>query len=346
MSNRSSSLTAVAINQAKLGFAISVLMLALAWVGSVAAHEVRPGYIDIVETADDQYDIKWKQPVRDSQDRVAGLGLRPVFPVNCAAIGEHDVVRRPGALVERFRLRCAGGLIGQPLGVEGLQRTITDVFVHIKMRDNTAFGVRLTPQEPVIILGAEAQSVWSYLAIGFEHLVLGFDHILFIIGLALVAAGWRRLIWVVTAFTLAHSITLALSVFDLVRVPPAAIEAVIALSIIYVALEIGRTRSDMLVTRYPQAIAFMFGLVHGFGFAGVLSEIGLPRGEVALALLLFNIGLEIGQLAVIALLACMGIAAVRLGLQRFRPLFYTVTSLAMGGIASFWVITRSVSIFI
>ncbi len=321
-----------------------VVMMALSLL-SAQAHEVRPGYIDILETTADHYDVKWKQPVKDAQDSVTGLGLRPVFPTNCQAVGTHDVVRRPGVLVERFQLHCAGGLMGQPLGVEGLQRTITDIFVHLKTVQGEILGFRLTPEAPVIVLGQDSQSVWSYFTLGVEHLALGLDHILFIIGLALVTTHWRRLFWVVTAFTLAHSITLALSIFDIMRVPPAAIEAVIALSIIYVALEIGRPDPNALATRYPQFIAFLFGLVHGFGFAGVLSEIGLPRGETALALLLFNMGLEVGQFIVIAIILMLGGLAARWHLQVYRGQFYTATSIILGGIASFWVLTRSIAIF-
>jgi len=311
---------------------------------SVQAHEVRPGYIDITETAPELFDIKWKQPVRAGQEGVRGLGLRPVFPTNCAPHGEARMVRRPGVLVERFELQCAGGLVGQVLGIEGLRRTITDVFVSLKPFEGEMITTRLTPEQPAITLGAANQSVWTYFSLGVEHLLLGIDHILFIIGLALVAHNFRRLFWVVTAFTLAHSITLALSVFELVRVPAAAIEVIIALSIIYVALDIGRGDDRSLLSRYPQLIAFLFGLVHGFGFAGVLAEIGLPRGDVALALALFNMGLEVGQLGVVCAMGAVAFVSIRLGAARYRASFYEATSIAMGGIATFWVLSRTATI--
>lgn len=273
------------------------------FISSVAAHEVRPGYIEITETAQDNFDIIWKQPVRSAgANAVAGLGLRPVFPVNCARLGDSRMRRQPGALVESFSLTCEGGLFGQSIGVEGLQRTITDVLVQLALVDGGRYSLRLTADAPVQQFAGGGTFLMAYFGLGVEHLIFGLDHILFVLGLVLLVAGWRRLIYVITAFTVAHSLTLALSMLGNISAPSAVVEAIIALSILFVAVELTQApeKRSALATHYPQAVAFGFGLLHGFGFAGMLGAIGLPRDVELAALALFNIGLEAGQLLVVA----------------------------------------------
>lgn len=269
---------------------------------SVAAHEVRPGYIEIVETKRDYYDITWKQPVRPRGNQIAGLGLRPIFPTNCTRVRDSQFIPRPGALLENFTLQCVGGLPGQIIGVEGLQKTITDVFVRLELLDGGQITLRLTATHPAQKITGGGLVLQSYFTLGVRHLLGGADHILFVLGLVLLVVSWRRLFWVITAFTLAHSLTLALSILDVFRLPSAPVEAMIALSILFVAVELTRSPSarSPIAERFPQVIAFGFGLLHGFGFAGVLYEIGLPRAATISALALFNIGLEVGQLMLVA----------------------------------------------
>jgi hypothetical protein len=202
------------------------------------AHEVRPGYIEITEVARDSFDIVWKQPVRSAgANAVAGLGLRPVFPENCARLGDSRMRRLPGALVEKFSLTCYGGLFGQSVGVEGLQRTITDVLVQLALIEGGRYSLRLTADAPVQTFSGGGTFLMAYFGLGVEHLVLGLDHILFVLGLVLLVQGWRSLIWVITAFTLAHSLTLGLSMLGRISAPSAVVEAIIALSILFVAIE-------------------------------------------------------------------------------------------------------------
>lgn len=309
------------------------------------AHEVRPGYIEITEVARDSFDIVWKQPVRSAgANAVAGLGLRPVFPENCARLGDSRMRRLPGALVEKFSLTCDGGLFGQSIGVEGLQRTITDVLVQLALIDGGRYSLRLTADAPVQTFSGGGTFLMAYFGLGVEHLVFGLDHILFVLGLVLLVQGWRSLIYVITAFTLAHSLTLGLSMLGRISAPSAVVEAIIALSILFVAIELLQPpeKRSALAARYPQAMAFGFGLLHGFGFAGVLGEIGLPRDVELAALALFNIGLEVGQLLVVAamVLFIRFVKPALLAHEKWAPALQQVPIIAIGGISVYWLLDR------
>ena len=309
------------------------------------AHEVRPGYIEITEVARDSFDIVWKQPVRSAgANAVDGLGLRPVFPENCARLGDSRMRRLPGALVEKFSLTCYGGLFGQSVGVEGLQRTITDVLVQLALIEGGLYSLRLTADAPVQTFSGGGTFLMAYFGLGVEHLVLGLDHILFVLGLVLLVQGWRSLIWVITAFTLAHSLTLGLSMLGRISAPSAVVEAIIALSILFVAIELLQPpeKRSALAARYPQAMAFGFGLLHGFGFAGVLGEIGLPRDVELAALALFNIGLEVGQLLVVAamVLFMRFVKPALLAHEKWAPALQQVPIIAIGCISVYWLLDR------
>lgn len=305
------------------------------------AHEVRPGYIEINERAPDRFDIIWKQPVRDlGPGEVAGLGLRPVFPENCSRAADSIMQRRPGVLIERFSLICTGGLIGQQLGVEGLRRTITDVFVQLHMLDDSSATLRLTAENPAQQFAGGGTFLAAYFGLGVEHLIFGLDHILFVLGLVMLVKGWRALVYVITAFTLAHSITLALAMLADVSAPSAVVEAIIALSILFLAMELLRPEAErsLLATRYPHFVAFGFGLLHGFGFAGVLGDIGLPRDLAAPALALFNIGLEVGQLLVVVL--ALGAGRFLAPIVARKPVLAEAPIVVIGGVSVYWLIDR------
>ena len=321
------------------------LFFLLAFLVPAHAHEVRPGYIEITEVARDSFDIVWKQPVRSAgANAVAGLGLRPVFPENCARLGDSRMRRLPGALVEKFSLTCDGGLFGQSIGVEGLQRTITDVLVQLALIDGGRYSLRLTADAPVQTFSGGGTFLMAYFGLGVEHLVFGLDHILFVLGLVLLVHGWRSLIYVITAFTLAHSLTLGLSMLGRISAPSAVVEAIIALSILFVAIELLQPpeKRSALAARYPQAMAFGFGLLHGFGFAGVLGEIGLPRDVELAALALFNIGLEVGQLLVVAamVLFMRFVKPALLAHEKWAPALQQVPIIAIGGISVYWLLDR------
>ncbi|MGB0478354.1 MAG: HupE/UreJ family protein, partial [Parvibaculales bacterium] len=172
-----------------------VILLGALLLAPAAAHEVRPGYIEINETERDRFEVIWKQPVRSAGvGAVAGLGLRPVFPENCRRMGDSVMRRQPGALLEKFSLHCDGGLFGQSIGVEGLQRTITDVLVQMALLDGGRHSLRLTANAPVQQFAGGGTFLLAYFGLGVEHLVFGPDHILFVLGLVLLVTGWRRLV--------------------------------------------------------------------------------------------------------------------------------------------------------
>ena len=330
-----------------------VILLGALLLVPAAAHEVRPGYIEINETERDRFEVIWKQPVRSAGvGAVAGLGLRPVFPENCRRMGDSVMRRQPGALLEKFSLHCDGGLFGQLIGVEGLQRTITDVLVQMALLDGRRHSLRLTANAPVQQFAGGGTFLLAYFGLGVEHLLFGPDHILFVLGLVLLVSGWRRLVYVITAFTLAHSLTLGLSMLGRISAPSAVVEAIIALSILFVAIELLQRpeKRSPLAQNYPQAMAFGFGLLHGFGFAGMLAAIGLPRDVEIWALALFNIGLEVGQLLVVAvILLFMHYVKPRLmtALARHEKGAPAVTQIVlqtplifMGGISVYWLLDR------
>ncbi len=326
--------------------ALLIVHLLLAFVATpAAAHEVRPGYLEFRQTADDAYDVFWKVPGLGENLR---LGLYPELPATCRSVSEPRAAMVNGAFTERWAIRCAGGLAQGRIGIKGLSVTMTDVLVRIERLDGTAQVTRLTPSAASFVVEAASgamQIARTYLVLGMEHILGGFDHLLFVLALLILVQGVRRLIVTVTAFTLAHSITLAGATLGFVHVPGPPVEATIALSIVFVAAEIVRGRESQagLTQRFPWLVAFVFGLLHGFGFAGALSEVGLPQTAIPVALLCFNVGVEIGQIlfigCVIASLALARRVARRSGVQ--APTWaWRVPPYAIGSFAMFWVIQR------
>ena len=312
---------------------------------AAAAHEVRPGYLELSESAPNRFAVVWKQPLRaGGSPGIAGRRLRidPVFPDSCLSSAVAPPELTSGALLERFSLDCADGLVGQSLGVDGLARTLTDVLLRIHFRDGRSLTHLLRPESPTLFIAPEQSSaVLTYLRMGVEHLIFGYDHILFVVGLLFLVRGPRQLLQVVTSFTVAHSITLALSSLNVLTLAPAPVEAGIALSLLFLASELMRPRVQRspLASRRPWLMSFGFGLLHGFGFAGALAEIGLPGDAAALALLLFNLGVEIGQLLIIAAVLggvwLVGIAGVRVPSAVVRA-----PIVLMGVLSAYWLIER------
>jgi hydrogenase/urease accessory protein HupE len=232
--------------------------------------------------------------------------------------------------------------------IDGLDRTSTDVLVRFDFADGISEARRLTPGDPSFIVPTQPsrfEVVRTYFLLGVEHILLGIDHLLFVLALMLLVKGMGRIIWTVTAFTLAHSLTLAGATLGFVQMPGPPIEAAIALSIVFVASEIIHSRrgNPGLTERYPWVVAFTFGLLHGFGFAGALAEIGLPQASIPMALLFFNVGVEVGQLLFIAsLLAIFALARqITRRINVPQPAWAcAVPPYAIGSVAAFWVIQR------
>ncbi len=315
-------------------------LLLLCCLGALGAHahEVRPAYLELTETAPGQFDVLWKVPALGD----AVLTLQPVLPQACKTRAPATRLNVGGALLERWGIDCgASGIAGGSLRIDGLATTLTDVLVRVVFLSGGVNSQILRPNaaefrvDPTI----GAPPLAGYARLGVEHILFGIDHLAFVLALLLIVRGTARIVATITAFTVAHSITLGLAALGFVHVPQAPVEAAIALSILFVALEITRARggSPGITQTRPWLIAFVFGLLHGFGFAGALAEVGLPANDIPLALLLFNIGVEIGQLLFVA--AALIILAIgrRFATPAWLP---TAAAYAIGAMASFWVIER------
>jgi hydrogenase/urease accessory protein HupE len=317
------------------------LLASLAVAPSTArAHEVRPGYLELRETEPGLFATTWKVPALGDYR----LAIEPKFPAFCRAVGETMTAQADNAFIERGRIRCLQSLAGAPIEIRGLEATQTDVLVRIESVDGAVETGRLTPSQPEFIVPTQPTYVavfWTYFQLGVEHILTGVDHLLFVLCLVLLVRTVRKLVATVTAFTIAHSITLAAATLGFVHVPAAPVEATIALSIVFLASELLRDPANRstITQGYPWVVAFSFGLLHGLGFAGALAEIGLPQGEIPLSLFAFNIGVECGQLAFIAAILSAGYLARRL-LPRTPIWAFRAAAYGIGCTASFWIFER------
>ena len=325
-----------------------LLLLLLCFVGFApvaSAHEVRPAYLELRQTGPETYDVLWKVPALNDELR---FGIYVALPPGSINLSEPRGTFVDRAFIERWTVKRSGGLTGGTILIDGLSATAIDVLVRVERLDGATELTRLTPSAPSFVVQdtpSNVDVVRSYLAMGVEHILGGIDHLLFVLALLIITRGSWRLIKTVTAFTVAHSITLSLAVLGFVHVPSAPVEAVIALSIVFVAAEIlrGRRGRPGLTESAPWVVAFTFGLLHGFGFAGALTEIGLPRLDIPLALFSFNMGVEIGQLLFIAAVFAVG-AIARQVTRRIafpRPAWSScVVPYGIGGVAAFWLLQR------
>lgn len=318
---------------------VAALLAALS--PSAFAHDVRPAYLELRQTGPETYDALWKVPARGDDLR---LGIYAELPAESVQLGEPRGWRAGDAWLERWSLSCPGGLTGRTIRIRGLSSTPAEVLVRIERLDGSTQIARLTPASPSFVVAAAPralQVVAAYAGLGVRHILTGADHLLFVLALILLTSGGWRLVQTVTAFTVAHSITLSAAALGFVHVPQPPVEAVIALSILLVAAEIVRRRAGAagLAGRWPWLVALSFGLLHGLGFAGALSEIGLPPGHVPLALLCFNLGVEAGQLLFIGA-ALLLIALVRRAPWRPPAWMQLAPPYAIGGVAAFWILQR------
>ncbi|MGX7951560.1 HupE/UreJ family protein [Tsuneonella sp. HG249] len=306
------------------------------------ADELRPGFVELRQTGESRWSLGWKQPlVTRGEPKL----VVPLLPANCRLVdGPHQRLAAL-ALIGSAALECRGELSGKRAGYSVILGG-GDALLRVAPLGGPVQSYRLTVDAPSVFVAGQAPpvQVWrTYGLLGIEHILAGWDHLLFVIALVLlVRRGWA-VAQAVTAFTIAHSLTLVGTTLGLIGLPGRPVEAVIALSILFLALELVRPRDGpSLTVRYPWAIAFAFGLFHGFGFAGALREIGLPEGEVPAALLAFNLGVEAGQLAVVAgVLALLG-AVRRIALPALAP-GVRIAGYGVGITASYWLIERLVA---
>lgn len=309
------------------------------------AHESRPAYLEINETAPDRYEILWRTPTLSGM-RLPVVLTMPAEAKNVVNPVQHDL---GDSSLERRIVDIPGGIAGKRIVFTGLQATITDVLARVQLRDVPQTTNLVRPSQPWIEIERREGPLavaGAYIVHGIEHILLGYDHLLFVFALILIVPSLRVLFWTITSFTLAHSITLALATLGVVHVPGPPVEATIALSILLLACEIVRIHRGQtsLTQRWPWLVAFTFGLLHGFGFAGALSEIGLPVGDIPLALFAFNVGVELGQLifisAVLAFLALVRRLPLPKVVAQRAPTFVTY---AIGTLAAFWFVERVAS---
>ena len=328
--------------------ALILFMISLSGFGTVACgHALQPGYLELHLVDTDLYSVLWKKPA----NRGKPMAISAVLPANCDHAIPPQSVWDGMAYLARWTAHCAGGLEGGEIRIDGLDQTSTDVLVRFDFNDGTVESRRLTSGNSSFIIPAipsPFEVVHTYLVLGFKHILEGIDHLMFVLALLILVNGMRRLVITVTAFTLAHSLTLVGATLGLVQVPGPPVEATIALSIMFVASEIMHSRAGNagLTEKYPWVVAFIFGLLHGLGFAGALAQIGLPQSSIPTALLFFNVGVEIGQLFFIACVFSI-IALCRTILNRIsmpRTVWISnVPPYLIGSAAAFWTIQRLVN---
>jgi hydrogenase/urease accessory protein HupE len=320
----------------KVIITIAFLMLAA---GSYA-DEIRPGYLSLEEQVNDVFAITWKQP---QYKGTAPLNIQ--LPDNCTSQSEVSSRSIRGATVAKWMVSCPAGISGTHIAVDGLLATETDVLLQIRWSDSSNNSIILTPSKPSYLitgLTPTSEVVSSYFLFGIEHILTGTDHLLFVFALLLIVTNTRKLIVTITSFTFAHSITLAASTLNLFQLPQQPVEAAIALSIMFLAAEIvhGKRGHPGAAARWPWLIAFIFGLLHGFGFAGALAELGLPQDAIPLALIFFNLGVEAGQLLFVGSIIILGAILQKVTMSLHTEKFQTISVYIIGGLASFWMIQR------
>ena len=314
-----------------------LLLIALA--APARADELRPGYLELTQRDASHWDLIWKAPI------LGGLATRsrPALPDFCK-VTPGPVRLEGAALVATARLDCARSLDGTSIGLTGMESSFTDALLRVAPLGRPVQAERLTPDRPMVtikVVPDRWQVARTYTLLGAQHILTGYDHLLFVVALVLLLTRGWVVVRAATAFTIAHSLTLAGTTLGFFGLAQAPVEALIALSIVFLSVEIVKQQGDAprLSERITWVVAFLFGLLHGFGFAGALREIGLPEGDVPVALLTFNLGVEAGQLVIIA--ACLALIAL---LRRFAQLTLrpatVLATYGIGTIASFWFIER------
>ena len=322
------------------------LILSAALWGDALAHESQPGLLELRQLGPERYEVIWRAPIYYGRPHPAELQL----PADWLTVGEPTMRQLPDSALHRRVVDVPGGSIdGSLVRFPGLEATITDVFVRISRLDGSEASLVVRPTQPYAQLRGERPwyvAAGEYVVLGFNHILMGIDHLLFVLGLLIIVRGTRMLIKTITAFTVAHSVTLAAATLGYASVPGPPLNAASALSILFLGPEILRVwRGQTSFTiRHPWVVAFGFGLLHGFGFASGLSTVGMPRAEIPLALLMFNIGVELGQLAFVFLMLLLvrAFRVLELHWPRWAEL---LPGYAVGSLGAFWTIQRTVMMF-
>ncbi len=318
---------------------ILVLLLLLCITAISSAHEIRPAYLQITETDNNTYNIFWKVPaIRDVVPDIV-----PVFPKEYTLESLANPQVRKDGIVYFYALRGRESLAGKQIEIKGLSETMIDALVNIEYANGENATILLQAGKNAGIIPGKtekSQVIKTYTILGVEHILFGIDHLLFVLALIIITKGFRKILKTITAFTVAHSITLSMAVLGYANVPGPPVEAIIALSIVFLAVEILKNINgeQTLTSRKPWLVAFSFGLLHGFGFAGALAEVGLPQADIPLALAFFNVGVELGQIGFVI----VTLIAIRLlSLYKSWPIILRkVPAYLIGSTAMFWMIER------
>jgi len=324
-------------------FSLMIFMLVVCSTSAVA-HRLQPAYMELSEQGVGNFSVLWKRPLVGNQP----MGIYPVFPKACKNITEPVLIPSDAFSLERWLVDCGEeGLANKPIKIDGLVRTVTDTLLRVEMADGSMHTSILRPDSPSFIVPEKPSKLkvaGAYLGLGVEHILGGFDHLLFVLGLLLIVRKSMLLVKTITAFTLAHSVTLAMAALGFVHVPQTPVEAVIALSILFLATELAKQhRGEIgLTSKAPWLVALSFGLLHGFGFAGALTEIGLPQTDIPLALLFFNVGVEVGQLMFVAAVLVVQMFIRKLAVK--WPVWVDqLPAYIIGSLAAFWFVQRTLS---
>jgi hypothetical protein len=321
------------------------LLASVSWLLGAAlahAHPLAPALLELREHGAGRVEVKFKTPAK----RLSGTNLVPLLPESCSMAGPPTFERDGAAVVEQYAVACNASLAGARVGIRGLEASPTDVLLRVELADGRHIQSVLRSSEPSLVIPERPSRLAvlrDYVRLGVEHIASGFDHLLFVFGLlVLVAARTKPLLKTVTAFTLGHSVTLSLAVLGFVAFPSGLVELAIAGSIFVLGAELAQSphAPPSRLRRFPWAMAGAFGLLHGFGFAGALAEVGLPSGEIPLALFAFNVGIELGQLAFVGLV----FAAWRLVARLEVPLpawSGALPAYGIGCLAAYWCIERA-----
>lgn len=319
---------------------IALAVLILLSITDGYGHEIRPGYLELTQISKTEYHIKWKLPT--IENNVPKLEF--VLPSNYE-LEQISSQFQGRSLIKTYRALSESSIVDKEISISGIESTLIDILVSIKLLDGSEHMFLLQPKNPSAIIPSQPDKwsvIKSYTSMGFYHILEGFDHLLFILALMLIVVGWRDLVKSITSFTLAHSITLGLTTMGWIGLPSAPVEAVIALSILFLAREYLTLKDGggSFTADYPWIVAFLFGLLHGFGFAGALAEVGLPQQSIPLALLFFNIGIEFGQLVFIILILILSKYLFSMIPSITLQKWFKVPSYVIGGIAGFWFVER------
>jgi len=320
---------------------VFLLLTFLLFANHSIADEIRMAYMQLNENKKNNFSILFKIPTKKGRK----LSINAQLPDTCKNISQIDTHLVNKAYLNSWDIECKDGLVGKKISIDGLKQTKTDLLLQIKFLNRESQTILLSADNTSHEIPKEESYldvIATYTSLGIVHILEGFDHLLFVLALLLIVKSVRQLIWTITAFTLAHSITLAGASLGYISLPQQPVEAIIALSIVFLAMEVIHQKRGIngIASRFPWIVAFTFGLLHGFGFAGALSEIGLPQQSVPLALLFFNVGVEIGQLIFVSIVLLFGYVFKKLKQSHLLQRTELVVTYLIGGLSSFWLIER------